>query len=266
MSEVPPPPPQHEQPGFSNYPRAGGGYSTDPYTRPAGVYFDSIGQAWRMVQANFGTWVPSVLVAGIIAYAVTVPINFGGNYLIYGSVFGSRTFSFTSLIVSVLLGLLQGCITNVMAAGMLFMGVKQARNEQIGVGDIFCGFRRFGSIIIASLLTTIFIELGFCLLLLPGIFLAGAFAFVPLLIVDRDMQPWEAIVASYEALKAHAWAMFALVFVAGLASALGVCACGVGALFTAPIYMVTIGLTYNTFFPPAYAQFGYQPIGIEPPR
>jgi len=268
MSEIPPPqnqPPFQQQPGFSNYPRAT--YSANPYQRPPGIYFDSINLAWNLVKSDFGTWVPTILIFGIVMYAITLPLNFGMTYLIYGNVFGPPTPSITSFATSLLIGLIPGFFVNVLSAGVLMMGLKVARGEPIGIGDMFGGFRRMGSIMIATFITTILTYIGIVLLIVPGLFVVGSMAFVPLLILDRNLSIADAITTSFNALKQHALAMFGLIFVAGFLSVLGACLCGFGALFTAPIYMVVLGLTYNNFFPPAGMAPGYgQAIGVEPPR
>jgi hypothetical protein len=72
---------------------------------------------------------------------------------------------------------------------------------------------------------------------------------------------------SYNALKPFAWGMFIFMFVVGLCAGLGACLCGVGLLFTYPIYVLAVALTYNNFFPPVANQWAAgQQIGVEPPR
>jgi len=138
--------------------------------------------------------------------------------------------------------------------------------ETIAIGDMFSGFRRMGSLMLGTLISTLAVDIGFALLIVPGIFLMGALVFVPLLILDQGMSPIDEVTRSVDTLKPHAWAMFGLVFVASLLAGLGACLCGVGVLFTAPIYLVTIGISYNNFFPASYGVTAGQPIGIEPPR
>ena len=222
--------------------------------------------AWKLVQSNFAVWIPSVLLTLVVMYAITLPLNFGLNALVFGSWIGPKTQTVANFLTSMAMGMIPGLITNVFTAGLLYMGVKVARNETIGIGDIFGGFRQFLNVVVGMFLMTLIFYVGFALFIIPGIFLSGALCFVPLLILDRNMSPIEAISASYETLKQHAFQMFGLVFIAGLLSALGFCLCGFGVLFTMPIYIVTLGLTYNNFFPQTFAPgFGHQ-IGVEPPK
>jgi hypothetical protein len=264
MSQIPPGSPWQQPPGYSNYPRAS--QSPDPYGRPPGIYFDTIGMAWNLVQANLGTWVLSVLVAGIIMITISVGFSFGANLLLYGGLFYQGPPSITPYITGQLVSLVPNLIVGIFTSSLFYMGVKTARGEQIGVGDIFCGFSCFLPLMIAVFLQQLIVMVGLCLLVIPGIFLIGALAFVPLLVIDRNMNPIEAITESYNVLRQHAWSMFALLFVGALIYFLGACLCGVGALFTHPIYLVIVGLTYNTFYPRVQMVAQQQQIGIEPPR
>ena len=263
MSDIPPPPRQDPS-GYSNYPRAN--FSTGQSQRPPGVYFDAIGIAWRMVQAEMSTWVLTSLVFGILVYAIILPINLGTNILFYGSILGPTIPSATTYAVGILTGLIPGMLIGVIQAGMLNMAVKQARGEPIRVGDMFKGFSHIGHIMLAALITTILTYIGIVLLIIPGMFAIGLFTFVPILIVDQKMTAFEAIETCWKNLKPHALAIFALVFVAALLSGLGVCLLCVGILFTIPIFILTIGLTYTYFFPAAVSTGYNQQIGIEPPR
>jgi len=261
MSDIPPPPWQPPS-GYSNYPREH--QSTDPYRRPPGVYFDSIGQAWSLVQANLGTWVLEGLIFGAIYYAAVFGLEF---LMIFSATSRSGIPATSTLILGIPLGIAVGCLMQILMAGQMVMGLKQARNEKIAVGDLFCAFQRGGWVILGMILTSICVFIGMCLCIVPGFFVAGLLMFVPLLIMDRNMTPIEAITTSYETLKPYAWAIFALSFVASLVASLGFCLCGIGGLFTFPIYYVTLGLTYNNFFPrEAPTVFNQFHIGIEPPR
>jgi len=265
MSDFPPP----SQPsGFSNYPRANyTGNSNSPYQRPPGIYFESIGLAWNLVKANLGLWVGAVLLMGVISYAITAPFTLGGNMVLYGNVLGTQTgFDFTKFLMSMAIGILPGLVQNVLYTGLLYMGVKTARCEPVGIGDLFVGFQKFGSLMMGAMLLDLLYLAGFICFIIPVFYLCGVLAFVQLLILDRKMAPWDAVVASYTALKSDGWMMFLLLLVVGFISGIGVCGCCVGVLFTVPIAIVTIGLTYNNYFPGGFSQMGGAQIGVEPPR
>ena len=264
------PPLQPDSSGFSNYPRnsygGGGDPSYNPNQRPPGIYFDFIGIAWKLVQQNLGTWVIAVLLSYAIGYAASVPFSLLANLLVNGSLASPRQPTLTLLGAQLALSLIPSMAVQVVHTGLLYMGVKQARGQVIEIGDLFFGFRRFGSLAISALLYSICVTVGLCLLIIPGILLAGMLVFVPLLILERNMTLQEAYNECISRIGTKGFSIFALMFVAGLTACLGLCLCGVGFLFTYPIYIVTMGLTYNTFYPPIDQPMAYAPIGIEPPR
>jgi|GEM_PF-4289185 len=72
--------PLPESPQFANYPRA----SFGPASRPPGVYFETIGEAWQIFNQDTGTWILSVLVAGLISVpllAMSVYVSNGGSFM-----------------------------------------------------------------------------------------------------------------------------------------------------------------------------------------
>src|SRR5476649_1981759 len=137
MSEIPPRGPYEQPPGYSNYPRQN---FTDPTGRQPGVYFDNIGKAWSMFQANMGTWVLSVMVGGAMMAAISITATLGINFLLYGTILPVASLTDPRYYVSLVLGLVPSGVAGIFSASLLFMGVKQARGEQIGIVDIFAGF------------------------------------------------------------------------------------------------------------------------------
>ena len=267
MSEIPP---YSQGPsGYSPYPRDNYGgsdpYGGNPNQRPPGVYFDYIGIAWRLIQPNLGTWVLATLLMFVVTWAINLPVSFLNLFLNQGSPRNVAN-PFGSLVITLPLSFIAGVVGQVVYGGYIMMGVKQARNERIEIADLFVGFRSAGAIIGASFLTTLSIYLGIILLIIPGLFLVGLYAFVPLLIIDRKMGAIQALQECYDNLRSYAFSIFGLLFVTGLVVGLGVFACCVGLLFTVPLQAVVVGLTYNNFYPPIYSQQNYQQIGVEPPR
>jgi hypothetical protein len=267
MSEIPP---IHQPPGYSNYPRfTPGGPS---YQRPPGVYFDCIGEAWTLVQKNLGTWILTTLICGALYYGTIIAVEFGFFFLaagIAGTTPGGATApSMTLILLLIPVLLIVVCIFQVIFAGLMKMGVKQARGEPIAIGDAFSCFPNTITIVVSMLLSGLAIAIGSCLCFVPGFWLSGIFAFVPMLAADKNLGPIEVLQVSYDTLKPYAWPLFALHLVASLIGGAGAFLCGIGMIVTYPIFVSIMGLSYNNFFPSQpQGNFVYnQPIGFEPPR
>ncbi len=103
--------------------------------------------------------------------------------------------------------------------GVLFFGpvnygknwvfLKAARNEEVEVKDMFSVFGpHYWEIVLASLLVSVIIGIGFVLLVVPGIIFLCRLAFVPYLVVDKKYKAVDAISKSWEMTKGFAWTIF----------------------------------------------------------
>jgi hypothetical protein len=96
----------------------------------------------------------------------------------------------------------------------------------------------------------------FLLCLIPMIYLQVRWMFTLPLIIDRQMDFWAAMKASWKMVGKHWWQVFGLVIVIGLLNVVGVLACCLGVLFTAPIGYGALMYAYETIFSSADAKTG----------
>ena len=88
----------------------------------------------------------------------------------------------------------------------------------------------------------------FLLCLVPTIYLQVRWAFTLPLIIDQQMDFWTAMKTSWKMVGKHWWQVFGLVVVIGLLNVVGICACCVGLLFTAPVGYGALMYAYETIF------------------
>ena len=88
----------------------------------------------------------------------------------------------------------------------------------------------------------------FLLCLVPTIYLQVRWVFTLPLIIDKQMDFWTAMKTSWKMVGKHWWQVFGLVVVVGLLNLVGMCACCVGALFTAPVGYGALMYAYETIF------------------
>ncbi len=187
---------------------------------------DAVSAGWRVVMDNFGLFVGAV--------AVQIGISFAASFVPY-----------VGFIVSMI-------VNPAVTAGLWWICIKKMRGQPAEIGDMFAGFRKeyWGHLIVASLLSSIFIFAGFICLILPGFYLAAALVFAPPLIIDRKMQFWDAIVLSIKMVHKHWWAVFWASIVVGVVAMLGVFVFCVGVLVSAPVGMCAFAVVYNDIFGP----------------
>jgi len=106
--------------------------------------------------------------------------------------------------------------------GAAWVFLKSVRGEKVDVQDMFSVFENYLNVVLAGLLAGAIIGLGMMLLFVPGIIAACRLAFVRYLVMDRKMEPVEAVKESWRMTRGHANQIFWTgclafwVFIAGL--------------------------------------------------
>lgn len=100
--------------------------------------------------------------------------------------------------------------------------VKAVRNEVLDLKEIIIGFKNYLNIVLAHLLATALIGISFVALIVPGIIVGCRLSFVSYLVMDKGMDPIEAVETSWKMTKGHGWRIFflyltsILIFIGGL--------------------------------------------------
>ncbi len=142
-------------------------------------------QAWADLTGRWGmaalaTLIYLVITAGIQAITVVGPI--------------------ASLIIS-----------GPMALGYITYMLAVARKKETDIGQIFDGFKNFGTALAAYLLVALFVLLWMLLLVVPGIIAALAYSQTFFIIADnKDISATEAIKKSTSMMYGYKWKLFCL--------------------------------------------------------
>lgn len=134
-----------------------------------------------------------------------------------------------------------GCFLPVIAVVVLMVIMQEQQLQAQGAGG---GPRRAGAneppiaLLIALGITGL---LGFCVFMY---FYTRCFLFNIYLIIDRGCGPIEAIQGTWTLTRGHFWGWLGVSIVLGLVAFAGFLACGVGALFTVPIYYLVMAAAY----------------------
>ena len=98
--------------------------------------------------------------------------------------------------------------------GVDYAFLKAARGDTLEVGDMFFAFQNYGNVILANILTSFIIGIGFMLFFIPGIVFACKLAFVPYLVVDKKMDAISAVKESWRLTNGHSFTVFLIGFIA----------------------------------------------------
>lgn len=160
--------------------------------------FDTLSKGFTLMKSNFWFLMFVTLLLIILSSLgdeVIFNLIFNGENLIF-----FLTLSYTFLIASPL------------GIGFLWINLKLSRGENVILSDLFEVFKtNYLNAVLASILVTIILILGFILLLIPGIYLSIRLFFVSLFIVDKKMGPIEAIGSSWEMSKGKFFKILGLV-------------------------------------------------------
>ena len=138
-----------------------------------------------------------------------------------------------------------------MQAGLFWLVLKLLRGQPAEFSDSFAGFdQAFVPALLAGILFSVLACLGFCLCIIPGLFLVTVWMFTWPLLLDRKLNAWEAMEVSRKVSTPHFWPLLGLLLVNGLLCCLGVLGCYVG-LFVAMAWTIAAtACAYEDLFNP----------------
>jgi len=106
--------------------------------------------------------------------------------------------------------------------GGAYVFLKSVRQKEFEVSEVFSSFSNYMNVVLSGLLTGAIIGIGIFLFVVPGIIFACRLAFVPYLVMDRQLDPVKAVEESWKLTRGYGWRIFglgllsALIFIAGL--------------------------------------------------
>jgi hypothetical protein len=222
----------------------GGGWHERP-PRPI-VRFGAIGEAWELVRQSWGVWVLTVLIV-LIGNSVLNGMLFSAFRIEHAHGVGGFRFPLRTggQWVQALLNMV---VNGFFLGGMIRMACQQVRGYPIRVETLFSVVDVLPELFLGSVLYGLASLVGLGCLVLPGFIVQGVLMFTLPLIVDGRLPATAALAQSWHALKGQ-W-LTATVFhlVLWAVAGVGACFCGVGLLFTAPIYSLGIAILYRDFF------------------
>ena len=113
--------------------------------------------------------------------------------------------------------------------------LKRAREQPAGIETAFSGFRVLLSIVPGRFVTFLLTLLGFFCRILSGLYLAVAWMFALILVIEKRRDFWSAMELSRRMVAKHWFKVFGFFLVLLLMNVAGLLVCGIGVFFTAPI-------------------------------
>ena len=213
-----------------------------------GDYYFSISEvlteAWQHVNGSKLIFLATLFIYIVITGALTTAISF---------IFDSQSYynagmMFKGFLSDQAISWLTMPATVPVLTGIVMLGIKRAGNKEMEIPSIFNYYVLVWPLVFASILMNIFILAGFMLFVLPGIYLATAYMFTLPLIVDKNLQFFEAMETSRKAVTKHWFKLFglnlAVVFIIGISAI----PAGIGLFWTIPLAFIANGILYRKIF------------------
>lgn len=210
---------------------------------------ECIGKAWDL------TWkYPAYLIGGMVTVVAIsmiagIPGNIGSFLQLMYKETPESPLYIVGLSIYIVGALFSGIICAMIQSGLLWMFLKIIRGKTPDYGDLFVAFKEpklAVTLVLVNLVATLAILLGFVALIIPGIYLSVAFAFVLIVAIDRRTGVFEALGFSRKIVAGQWWRVFALFLLNGVIAILGMLACLVGLLIAIPICVAANMYAYET--------------------
>jgi len=160
---------------------------------------------------------------------------------------------------TIVAGLINGVAANVpfatlvtyplLLAGLYLMIMRLVRGQPVAFANLFDALPRILPLVAASVLTSLLIALGLILFVIPGLYLAVAYGFTTLNIIERDMDFWPAMESSRKTITTVFWPYLGLILVLGVITIVAALPFGLGLPVAVPVCLAAQYRFYRALHP-----------------
>jgi len=201
----------------------------------------------EIIKAGF-VHIEGVKAQFVIAFAIYIAVALVLQMML-GLVFPQGTTEEPNLLNQQIVGILSYPILMPIIAGIVMMAIENSRGEPIDFKSVFNYYHLTGKLALAGILIYIFTVVGFILLILPAIYVSVAYAFTVPLLIDKNMEVWEAMEHSRKTVTRHWFKVAGLMGLLTVIMAISIIPLGIGLIWSVPLMFVTLyGLAYPVIF------------------
>lgn len=219
-----------------------GGFAQGVAPRADFTLGEALNEAWQYTRGAKG----SIWAAMGMMYLVMLILGLGLGFM--QGVFGVDPTSAAGIWAEIGVQSLVSAISTLFTAGLMYIGVRRAAEKNYSWKMVFAGFPLAMKVLIAGILMTLLVISGLVLFILPGIYLAVGYTMTLPLMLDRQLEPWQAMETSRKAIHKVWWKVSTLFFVMGLIYLVSAIPLGIGLIWTVPMFVVLGGVVYRYLF------------------
>ena len=144
----------------------------------------------------------------------------------------------TTLLIGIVGSVTAGLLTGPMMVGYMRMIKREDEGFKAEIADVFKGFDDFVPALLAVLLSSIVVGIGFMFCVLPGLLIMALVPVATYLVAVGEKDGINAIKRAWDAVKANLMGAFFCGLVLAIVGSLGSFLCGVGIILTLPIAFI----------------------------
>jgi len=200
-----------------------------------------------MIKAGFAR-IEGVKLQFVIAFVIYILVAIVVQTLL-GLIFPQGTIEAPNYLNQQIVGILSYPVLMPIMAGIIMMAIEHGRGEEVNFKSVLNYYHLTGKVALAGILIYIMTMVGFVLLVIPAIYVSVAYVFTLPLIVDKNMEVWEAMEHSRKTVTKHWFKVAGLMGALSIILFLGAIPLGIGLIWTVPLMFVTLyGLAYPVMF------------------
>ena len=131
-----------------------------------------------------------------------------------------------------------------LTAGFFYIIFNRIRGKEFYIGDIAKGFEVFVAAVLADILISVFVGIGFTLLIIPGIIVSALYMFAFPLIIEKKMDFWQAMETSRKAVTKNIFELSVFMLALYIFLFIGILLLLVGFFVALPIVLAAIAYAY----------------------
>lgn len=171
------------------------------YNNPETEFIPEASKSYSAGWRTIGIYFMELLVIGIIYSILSGPMG----------IIQIRDDSFEWYMVPLILfGMMYGIfVAGPIGYSASWVFLKAVRGERVEIKDMFAVFQRnYWNAVVANVVVSVIVGMGFVMLIVPGIIFACRLAFVPYLVVDKQMDVMEALRVSWNMTRGYGGQIF----------------------------------------------------------
>ena len=129
--------------------------------------------------------------------------------------------------------------------GLFYIIFLKLRGQPADIGQIGKGFEYFIPAVLANLVITLFVGLGFFFCIIPGLVLAAFYQFTLPFILEKKADFWQAMEASRKLVSDHLFEFVLFVLIQGLILLAGALVCLIGLCIAIPVCLAATAAAHR---------------------